>query len=135
MPVLPAMALISSAGIMALKSVKLRRTLVILVVVLGCLQYFAISYRMDFIPEQIQIKIPLFDAKRFIPITLFRKTISIGYRSDEDSFSYPAETNWKNEGILTEIIKNIKIPEKKKKSSLLVTKISSGFMTQLCINF
>jgi len=106
MPVFPALALISSAGIMSLKSIKLRRVFVILAVVLGCLQYFAIAYRIDFLPKQIQIKIPFLFSDRFLPITLFKRDLSLRFRSDLDNFSYPVKIQNKNEEILNEILRN-----------------------------
>ncbi len=106
MPVLPAMALISSAGIMALKNVKIRRLVVILVIALSCLQYFAISYRMDFLPKQIQMKIPILVSNSFLPITLFKRVLFLDFRSDQDAFSYPAKIEDKNEEILNEILSN-----------------------------
>ncbi|MFH1397294.1 MAG: glycosyltransferase family 39 protein, partial [Candidatus Omnitrophota bacterium] len=106
MPVLPAMALISSAGVFGLKSTRLRRILVAAIIVFGSLQYFTISYRMDFIPEQIQIKIPSFGVKKFILVTLFKRAISIDNRSDKDGFSYPSQMDWKNDEILNEILKH-----------------------------
>ena len=118
MPVLPALALISSAGVMTLKSVKLRRMFVILVVAIGCLQYFAVSYRIDFLPKQIQIKIPLLN-NRFLPITVLKRDLSLEFRSGLDAFSYPAKIENKNEEILNEILK---------KSNNLQGKIKVFFM-------
>lgn len=103
MPVLPALALISSAGIMTLKSTKLRRLLVILVVVLGCLQYFVVSYKIDFLPKQIQI--PLIGNKS-LPITVINRDLNFGFRSGWEAFSYPVRTEDNNEEILNEILRN-----------------------------
>jgi len=105
MPVLPALALISGAGIMGLNSAKLRRILVALVVILGCLQYFAVSYKIDFFPKQIQIKIPLIDNK-FFPIMMFKRDLNLEFRGSPDTASYPAETGNNNEEILNEILMN-----------------------------
>jgi len=105
MPVLPVLALISSAGIMTLQSVKLRRMFITLVVGLGCFQYFAISYRIYFLPKQIQMKIPL-GHNRSLPIMVFKRDLDMGFRSGVDTFSYPARIEDKNEELLNEILEN-----------------------------
>ncbi|MBU1928364.1 MAG: glycosyltransferase family 39 protein [Candidatus Omnitrophica bacterium] len=108
MPVLQAMALISCAGVFGLKKARLRQILAAVIIVFGSLQYFNISYRADFIPEQIQIKIPFLGVKKPIPVILFKRSLSIDNRSDIDAFSYPSQADWKNDEILKEILTHSK---------------------------
>ncbi len=83
MPILPALALISSAGLLACGSLAVRWILISILVGLACFQYFAISYRMDFLPEKIQIYYPTGKGWETVRLLFFNRKISfLGYRSD-----------------------------------------------------
>ena len=107
MPVLPAMALISSAGIMALGSVKVKRVLMGILVGFACFQYFAISYRLDLLPPKIKMDASFCKHWNLPRISLLNRKISFnGYRSDHGAFSYPLKTDPGNAEILNFILKD-----------------------------
>jgi hypothetical protein len=51
-------ALISALGVMNIKTVNLRRIILILIVLVGFMQYFAVSYGFGFLPKEIRIDLP-----------------------------------------------------------------------------
>lgn len=108
MPVLPAMALFSSAGIMALKNIRLRRSLAVIAVTLASLQFFAISYKLDFLPKKINLRMPFLTADGFVsfPLFLFNREIFTVYRSGPDAFSYPMKRDRMNDEILNVVLKD-----------------------------
>ncbi len=105
MPILPALALLSSAVIIMCRSVMARRILVIIILGFSLFQYCSISYRMDFVPAKIPICWPAGKGWHSIPLHLFNRKISFsGYRSDHNAFSYPISSDWKSNEILDLIL-------------------------------
>jgi len=108
MPVLPVMAIISSQGVLAIKKLVIRRTLIALIIALSCIQYFAISYNIKFFPSLVQMRIPFTANAQLCSINLFNRTIGYEYRSDLSSFSYPKVAYGLNKEILAEILRYTK---------------------------
>lgn len=103
MPLLPVVAIISAMGIMRIGREKIKNMVLSILISLGCLQYAAISYKLDFLPEKIEITIPAL--KR---ITLFNRSINLVHRNQILPFSYPAPISWKEDEILDAIDKGRK---------------------------
>lgn len=114
MPVLPAIAIISGGGITGIKFFTLKIAIIILVVFLGCFQYFAISYNCSFLPQKIELPLPAhilgLKNKYFGRLVLFHRDIELRFRNRKDRFSFPSQIQWPSEDIIKEILKNIKSP-------------------------
>jgi len=98
MPLLPAMAIVSAAGIMNIANRKIKKILILSTVIFGLFQYLAISFKFDFLPEKIEISFPFL--KR---IALFNRSINLVHRNTILPFSYPASISWKEKEILDTI--------------------------------
>jgi len=94
---MPAFAIISGIGIISIKYVKLQKIIILLTIILGCVQYFAISYHIGFLPGRI-------GAPALNKISLFNREIETNYRNDLDIYAYPSSVDWRNQEILNEII-------------------------------
>lgn len=98
MPIMPAMAIISGIGIINIKYIKARQIIILLILLLGCFQYFAISYNIGFIPERLAIS-------SSNKIFLFNRIFGSNYRNKLQASPSPSRVNWKSEAILNEIMK------------------------------
>ena len=100
MPLMPAIAIISGIGIAGIKYLKLQKTIIFLVVILGYFQYFTISYNIPFLPAGIEVSLPYLKK-----IYILNRNIEIPYRNNLGMVSYPSRVDWKEEEILREILK------------------------------
>ncbi|MBU1862061.1 MAG: glycosyltransferase family 39 protein [Candidatus Omnitrophica bacterium] len=110
MPILPPIAIISARGIVNIKQTLLRMVVLSLVVVFGCIQYFAISFGIPLKSDNKQIEslrhiLSIFNGS-LSGIVLMPYQIPIVYRNDQDNFSYPIDRKWPYKRIIETISKN-----------------------------
>jgi len=77
MPILPFVAIISAAGILSIPARVIRRGLVTTMIVLGAIQFFAISYGSPLLPKEIIIPLKKHLPKRINKYYLFPQEIII----------------------------------------------------------
>lgn len=108
MPILPGVAIVSGIGISNIKFHKLRYLLILLIISCGLFQYFAISYKLSFLPQRIS----LFSSDYL----LFNRRLANINRNGVRILSYPSFVDWKTKEILDEILNLV---SNKKKISVL----------------
>ena len=110
LPLLPVLALVSGAGIASLKRGKLRGLILSLVLLVGGIQYFAISFGLDFLPLSITLneypvekseKMPF--TRGLLHLTLFTQIVNIP--PNPLQFSHPSPYDWKGKEMF-ELIKS-----------------------------
>jgi len=127
MPILPPIAIISGLGITSIRYAKLRRIIISLLILIGCFQYFAISYNMRLLPEKLELP----PSKGFF---LFNRKIAMNYRYSSHGFSYPSLVNWRSEEILNEIVKDRANP-KHKRTVFFISAIPQVYEPIVYLNF
>ncbi|MEI8012567.1 MAG: glycosyltransferase family 39 protein [Candidatus Omnitrophota bacterium] len=103
-PLLPAMALISSAGIMACASSRIKSFLIYFVLIFSFIQYFIVSYRVGFRSHKDIVGNSLVADSNIAQFIGFSKDISFsGYRSGYRSLLYPIKVVSKTNEMLNVI--------------------------------
>ncbi|MDP2924109.1 MAG: glycosyltransferase family 39 protein [Candidatus Omnitrophota bacterium] len=79
MPILVPIALISSAGIMKIYNKKIKFTVIITIILIGIIQFFAVSFGINLLPSKIKVELPIFKRSNLLPhdILLFNQEIPI----------------------------------------------------------
>jgi len=110
LPLLPVLALVSGAGIANLKNAKLRGFVLSLIILVGSIQYFAISFGIDFLPLSVTVnEYPVEKSEKMpfthglLHLTLFTQIVNIP--PNPFQFSHPSPYDWKGQEIF-ELIKN-----------------------------
>ena len=99
-PILPAVAVVSAAGVMDIRNSKLKVSIISLILVYGLAQFFIMSYGIESMPDEKKLDTPVY------PIYLFHQE---GYWN-----RHPREEDWKIQEILRYINE---IKETKQKTS------------------
>ncbi|MFH1508430.1 MAG: glycosyltransferase family 39 protein [Candidatus Omnitrophota bacterium] len=101
LPILPSLAIISSVGILSIKSKPIKFAFVIFLVVLCLLQFFAVSFGAAFLPKKIALDI----GKDKFPfrLTLFNQNLGVPPFA-YDKTSLPSQADWKGLKILEAIV-------------------------------
>ena len=115
MPFLPALAIISSAGLSSIKNKIFKIFFLSVIILAGMIQFFAISYGIPLLPKKIEfsaIKRP-YDFN----LTLFQQNIGVPPFLNDKS-SHPSSADWKSTQVLDAIIKSNVSKERVKVLSL-----------------
>ena len=95
MPILPAVAIITAIGLSGiLGNLKLRSMIVSLLFCAGLIQFFAISYGMPALSENLSIRMPFFKNNVFLPqeIVFFKQPLPLP--CSHFSYPLPGEERW-----------------------------------------
>jgi len=109
MPVLPAISIVSGIGITGIKDNIWRRIIMLLVVPLGFLQYFIISYNPGLLPLNKKLELPInilvndegYPAGKII---FLNKDLRLEFRNSYNELSLPARVDWPIEKMLNKIM-------------------------------
>lgn len=121
-PLLPPMAIIASLGITRFFSGKLKRLFLIIVLSLGIMQYFLISFPLDSIPDRLTVRAPILG-----DIILFNKRIFAGgYRTSDhpDKFSSMANSSYFR--LMNDILNDAGVDRERVKVFFLSKEVSLG---------
>jgi 4-amino-4-deoxy-L-arabinose transferase-like glycosyltransferase len=100
MPFLPVIAVISSVGLLSIKRKTLRIACILLIITLGTIQFFAVSYGLSSLCQKVEFTI-LKKPYDFV-LTLFQQNIGVPpYLKDKDS--HPSDVDWKSTFVLDAI--------------------------------
>jgi hypothetical protein len=101
LPFLPVIAVISSVGLLSMKPKIFRTACLFLLIPLAIMQFFAVSYGIGFLPQDL--KIPIVARKPYpLHLTIFEQNVDIDPFLG-DKRSHPSRADWKS----TEVLKTI----------------------------
>lgn len=102
MPSLPIIAMITSIGLLGIKNRALKTAFLFLLIALGILQFFAVSYGISMLPEKI--KFPLILKKPYnFDLVVFQQNMGVTPFL-KDKGSHPSTADWKATQVLNAIV-------------------------------
>jgi 4-amino-4-deoxy-L-arabinose transferase-like glycosyltransferase len=98
MPILPVTAIISALGISSIKNLKLKKIVVVLLVPLSLIQFFAVSYGIPLLPQEINL--PWQRDSFDFNLIFFKQNMSVPPFL-QDKTSHPSLADWKSSEVLS----------------------------------
>jgi hypothetical protein len=97
MPILPVTATISAVGISSIKNLKLKKTIIVLLIPLSLLQFFAVSYGIPLLPNEINL--PMQHDFCDFNLIFFKQNMRVP-PFFQDKTSHPSLADWKSTEVL-----------------------------------